>query len=186
MLRQQNSKTLDSTRALGRAPNTVYTEDEWIAAAGHNPLAGLEIEDLMLVHRHWMWCNQLRERLDQELLQGGGADAGLAPLATRTTGFMFCWYAMLWSVIEACLDPAEGRSIDLRGRLRADIDSISKDLRLFRNAILHVPRRGGYYDPRLVALVEKPDAVAVLRRIHNAFGRLFLEELPRRKGHGNH
>jgi hypothetical protein len=101
-------------------------------------------------------------------------------LASKQFGLMFVWYALLWAVIEACLDPDEQRNIDLRGRLRDDIDAVSDTLRKCRNAVLHVPRSGEYIDRRLEALVAVPDSATTLRRIALSFGRLFLEEFARR------
>jgi len=157
-----------------------YSEAEWSASASHYPLRDLEGEDLALIHRHWMWANQMREALDQAILQSPELEPSEAMLATRGFGFMFVWYAMLWAVIEACLDPNEGRNIDLRGPFRADIDEVTHTLRRFRNAILHIPRAGQYIDARLNALVRQPESAVLLRRIHGGFGRLFLEEFRRR------
>ena len=158
-----------------------YTEEEWRESAGHFPLRDRPLQDLMHLHRHWMWANQLREAFDGILRESvDGQHRGLAMLATRQFGFMFVWYGMLWAVIEACIDPNEGRNLDLRGPFRQDIDSLAEILRRCRNAILHVPRAGEYVDTRIQALMAEPQSAVTLRRISSGFGRMFLEEFGRR------
>jgi hypothetical protein len=159
-----------------------YSERDWIESAGHFPLSTRPPEDLALLHRHWIWADQMRDTLDGLIgAQTDAANSGPAMLASPDFGFMFAWYAMLSAVIEACVAPAEGRSVDLRGPFRSDIQELMDVLRRFRNAILHVPRAGDYVDDRLTALVIIPTAAVTLRRIHFAFGRLFLDEFARRE-----
>lgn len=159
--------------------DVAYSEAEWTAAAGHRPLASLADEDLALLHRHWMWCNQVRELFD-----GTFADeppTGPAMLASRGFGLMFIWYGLLWAVVEACIEPRGGRAVDIRGRFRQDIDHFSDTLRQCRNAVLHVPRSGQYVDHRLENFVAAPGSALAMRRISLGFGRLFLEELTHRQ-----
>lgn len=154
-----------------------YSEPEWAEATGHRPLRGLPMEDLALLHRHWMWANQLREAFDRTLSDASERiPDNVAMLASRSFGLMFVWYALLWTVVEACIDPKEKRALDIRGRFRADIDGVSDTLRPFRNAILPVPRAGEYIDKRLEDLVTQSDSATTLRRISIGFGRLFLDE----------
>jgi len=158
-----------------------YTDDEWRQSAGHNPLSGRAAPDRLLLHRHWMWANQQREAFDR-LLRDPASDAlepGPLMMATREMGFMFVWYGLLWSVVEACVAPGEGRNLDVRGPFRADIDRMADLLRRCRNAVLHVPRSGDLLDTRIHDLVSEPDSATTIRRIHRGFGRLFLEECRR-------
>lgn len=159
-----------------------YTDSEWLASVGHDPLSSIPHEDLLLLHRHWMWANQQRETFER--LLGEQAEEiplnGVAGLATKQFGFMFFWYSLLWAVIEACIDPKEGRNVDLLGPFRADIDQLAPTLRVCRNAILHVPRRGALLDARIIALVSKPGSAPLIRRVSRGFGRLFLAEFRRR------
>jgi len=94
---------------------------------------------------------------------------------------MFVWYGMLWAIIEACIDPNEGRNIDLRGPFRRDIDQLADVLRRCRNAVLHVPRTGDYLDVRIQALVQEPASAVTIRRMSTGLERLFLEEFARRR-----
>jgi len=161
-----------------------YGEEDWATSAGHYPLRDRSADDLLLLHRHWMWANQQREGFDRCLQEGSDECRGMgsAMLASRHLGFMFAWYGMLWAVIEACIDEKEGRNIDIRGTFRADIDKLTPLLRRCRNAVLHVSRAGGYFDDRMLRLVSEGSSAAILRRISGGFGRLFLEECARRRG----
>ena len=158
-----------------------YSQEEWAASAGHRPLKDRNAEDLHLLHRHWMWANQIREAFDQALREGPSRDLPPPPLmlASKSIGFMLVWYAMLWAVIEACTDPKERRLVDIRGRFRQDIDVMSPTLRDCRNAIFHVPRNGQILDDRISAFVVETAATTV-HRVSRGFGRLFLEELKSR------
>jgi hypothetical protein len=159
-----------------------YSEDEWREAAGHYPLRNLPPEEMALLHRHWMWANQMREAFDRTLTDDPEpVSDGPAMLATRGFGFMLVWYALLWAVIEASVDPKEGRNLDFRGGFRHDIDTMAGTLRGLRNAVLHVPRTNEYVDERLTALILQPDSALAIRRISLGFGRLFLEEFRRRR-----
>lgn len=159
-----------------------YTEEEWQQAAGHLPLGGLAKEDLLLLHRHWMWANQQREAFDRLLSNNtdNPPEPGPGMMATAEMGHMFVWYGLLWSVVEACVDPGEKRNLDIRDPLRADIDLMTDALRKCRNAVLHVPRSGALIDSRIESLVAENDSAVRLRRIHRGLGMLFLEELRRR------
>lgn len=162
---------------MANANDVTYTEVEWTAAAGHAPLAGLGSAELALLHRHWMWANQMREAFDQELQREPNLPSTQGMLATRQFGFMFVWYALLWAVIEGVVE----RKLDLRARLEQDIAALSDTLRRFRNAVFCVPSGDEYLDERLVQLVQRPDSALMIRRIHAALGRLFLDEFRRRR-----
>jgi hypothetical protein len=99
-------------------------------------------------------------------------------MATREMGFMFVWYGLLWSVVEASVGLG-GRELDIRGAFREDIAQMSDVLRRCRNAIMHVPPAGQLLDPRIQQLVSEPDSATVIRRIHRGFGRMFLEKFRR-------
>jgi hypothetical protein len=154
-----------------------YTPDEWNASTAHRPLYNVAAEDLLLMHRHYMWANQQREAFFK-LLESPSADAltpGPLVMATREMGFMFVWYGLLWSVLEAFRD----RRLDIRGAFLEDITRMSDLLRRCRNAVLHVPAAGDLLDRRIDELVKEPESATTLRRIHRGVGRLFIEEFKR-------
>ena len=154
-----------------------YSPEEWQASAAHFPLKDCPREELLLLHRHWMWANVQREAMAQTFVtQGEPVDDWPAGMASRGIGFMFVWYGMLWSVIEAC---TVERKFDLRGAFKAEIDEVSPKLKKCRHAIMHVPEKNELLDERIADLVGGVSATAI-RRIHRGFGRLFYEEMQRR------
>jgi hypothetical protein len=167
-------------------PAFEYSEDEWREAAAHYPLKDLRAEEFALLHRHWMLANQVREAFDGALMSSHQAmPEGPQMLARREFGFMFLWYALLWAVLEALIDPKERRTVELRGQLGRDVAAMTDTLRRFRNAVFHVPRDNDYVDQRLTDLVSQPGSAHVLRRISTGLGRMFLEELARRGIHAS-
>ena len=88
---------------------------------------------------------------------------------------MFVWYGLLWSVIEAI----EERRFEVRGPLREDIANMRDALKRCRNAVMHVPSNNNLLDPRIQELIELPESVLRIRRIHHGLGRLLREEVQR-------
>jgi hypothetical protein len=161
----------------GMANGIDYTANEWIESTSHRPLRDVRGEDLLLLHRHYMWANQQREAFFK-LLENPSADAltpGPLMMATREMGFMFVWYGLLWSVLEAFKD----RSLDIRGPFLEDVKRMTDLLRRCRNAVMHVPAEGQLLDRRIDELVKEPESAVVIRRIHRGVGRLFVEEFKR-------
>jgi len=126
-----------------------------------------------------MWANTQREAM-QEALQNPSFTTeprGEVMMLSKEIGFMFLWYALLWSVIEAFTE----RNIDIRGPLKADVDQVSNVLRRCRNAVLHVPRNtSSRLDERIQELVANTETAATVRRISRGFGQMLVEELKRR------
>ena len=149
-----------------------YSDEEWaLAVDPAGGLADMPREELLLLHRQWLWANQQRERMRELVSERDVAEAG--DLASVTWGHMLAWYGFLWSVLEAF----EHRRIRFGGPFGADIAAISGDLRLLRNAVFHVPEASKYHDPRIVTFIERDDSVARVRRVHRGFGRLFLTHM---------
>lgn len=155
---------------------TMYNEEEWRRISEPPPLADLGYEDLLLVHRHWIWANQQRESFDQ-LLSERQWRTDAIKFPDKIGGSMVVWYGLLWAVIEALKD----RRIELRDPLGTDVSELADILRNCRNAVLHVPRSGDYYDRRILSLFDHPDSARLIRTVHSACGRLLLQELQRRR-----
>ena len=151
-----------------------YTADEWSQSTVHRPLRMVPPEDLLLLHRHYMWANQQREAFFDLLAQSSGESLTPGPqmMATKEMGFMFVWYGLLWSVLESFND----RAIEIRGPFLDDLRGMSNLLRRCRNAVMHVPQEGQLLDPRINELVKEPNAATTIRRIHRGVGRMFIEE----------
>ena len=56
------------------------------------PLGGLPLEQLMLLHRHWIWANRQRELFEAELV--AGRPPRLDNMAANAMSAMFLWYAL--------------------------------------------------------------------------------------------
>jgi hypothetical protein len=155
-----------------------YNDDEWRESAGHGPLRDVDVNQVFLLHRHWMWANHQRSRFDATLKDAPPPDDG-AFLADECWTSMYLWYALLWSVIEAF----DARSIEIRGPMRADIDAVADALRRCRNVVFHVSDES-QNDVRLFEFMQIPDSAHRLSRISSAFGRMFIEEGQARRGSG--
>jgi hypothetical protein len=154
-------------------PQLTYTDGEWHEISRGRPLAELELTQLMLVHRHWIWARREQELVDMEIRAGRAPKA--EEMAADSVAALFLWYSLLWSVIEAL----EEREVVLQGRFADDVQKMSKGLRRCRNAIFHIPR-ADYYDARMFNFMEDPDSGPKIRRISDALGRLLLEEFDAR------
>ena len=152
-----------------------YSDDEWERSAGHRPLSGVNVNQVFLLHRHWIWANLQRQRFRAALPTAPQPDDG-AFLADECWASMYMWYGLLWSVIEGF----EERNIEIHGPMRADIDLVAPTLRRCRNAVFHVSRRN-QHDSRLFELMSVADSAAVISRISTGFGRMFIEESRRRQ-----
>jgi hypothetical protein len=114
----------------GMANGIGCTANECTESTGHRPLRDVPAEDVLLLHRHYMWANQQREAFFK-LLENPSADAltpGPLMMATREMGFMFVWYGLLWAFTD--------RSLDIRGPFRQDINGMADLLRRCRNAVV--------------------------------------------------
>ena len=160
------------------APAHEYSEEDWRNSAGHRPLDGVDVNQVVLLHRHWIAANLQRTRFRALLPAAKPPDEDEAFLASECFAAMYLWYALLWVVIEGFTD----RRIDIRGPMAADIESVSVPLRRCRNAIFHVPKRN--HDSRLFELMADPESAASISRVSTGFGRLFIEEADARKQSG--
>jgi len=152
-----------------------YSDGDWRASVGHRPLQRVDVNQVVLLHRHWIAANLQRTRFKELLPDAKGPAEDEAFLASECFVAMYFWYALLWAVIEGFQD----RGIGIGGPMSEDIEAVSAPLRRCRNAIFHVPERN--HDPRLFELMEDPGSAAVISRISTGFGRLFIEEATARK-----
>jgi hypothetical protein len=159
-------------------PAYEYSEEDWHASAGHRPLAGVDVNQVVLLHRHWIAANFQRTRFNELLPTAQGPAKDEAFLVSACFVAMYLWYALLWVVIEGFQD----RDLEIRGPMATDIEAIATPLRQCRNALFHVPQNN--HDPRLFALMENGDSAAVISRISSGFGRLFVEEAVARRESG--
>lgn len=156
-----------------------YSEEAWGESAGHRPLAGIDVNQVFLLHRHWIWANYQRQLFRERLPDAPRPDEG-AFMADGAWACMYLWYALLWSVIEGF----DERQVDIRGPMREDIARVSEPLRHCRNVVFHVSSKD-QHDPRLFELMHNPDSAYVISRISTGFGRMFLEEIAAHKAAGD-
>lgn len=148
-----------------------YTTDEWDEISRAASFDAVDGEQLLRLHRHWLWADHARSDFDDSLA-GEGWDP--EDFASRRHWAMYIWYSLLYAVIAGYTR----RRITLRGSLKADIRSLREPMRDARNATLHVEEDREYYDGRLIEIA-RSDA-ALVRRVHHALGQLLLDEMRRR------
>jgi hypothetical protein len=142
-----------------------YSAVEWQASVGHFPLTACTREELLLLHRHWMWANQQREAMERTFgTDCAPSETGPLMMASVGIGFMFVWYGMLWTVIEAC---TVERSLDLRGAFRAEIDKVGPQLKHCRNAVMHVPKSNALLDDRIAHSTHRDHFVQTIVITHS-------------------
>lgn len=181
---------LESGPAIAAAGAAIESDEDSLPAESRRerdlgPTLGPYTQDeLLLLHRHWMWAEQQRGRVRSDRVRSwpDNFDSAHGIMATKAMGFMFVWYGLLWSVIDAC---TRERTLDLLGPLREDMTCMEPTLRPGRNAILHVPRANDLLDQRMAKLIEDRESPVTIRRIRRRFCRLFLEELASRGRHGH-
>ena len=150
-----------------------YTTDEWQEISDGASFDAVDDEQLMRLHRHWIWANYAKREFEEALSTEGWDD--VTSWVARVPWAMYIWYGLLWAVIAGYTS----RRIWLCGQLREDIRPLREPLRDARNATFHVERDLDYYDPRFTDIVRKDPTQIV--RVHQALGQLLLDEMRRRK-----
>lgn len=148
-----------------------YSDADWRKSAAHRPLKDVDVNEVFLLHRHWIWANLQRRRFQATLPTAAKPDDGGAFLADECWASMYLWYGLLWSVIEAF----DARALAIRGLMRSDIDYVADTLRRCRNVVFHVSDKT-QHDARLFELMRLPDSARAISRISSGFGRIFIEE----------
>lgn len=162
-----------------------YLTGEWAEITSPPPLAGVNEEHLMLLHRSWLWTSHayewfVREAETAEKARSRPLELGdEVELAAPQWAALYTYYGFLWALVEGLKD----RKIELRGRLGDDVDRVADGLRLARNATFHVSRNA-YWDARLhqPLMADKEATPPRTSRIYNGLGNMILAELKRRRG----
>jgi hypothetical protein len=152
-----------------------YDDTDWAASTGHAPLQGRPAGEAFLIYRHWIWANLQKLAFEDAMKLEKPFEPVEMVMVARSVSFMFVWYGMLWSVIEAL----EKRNIVLRAAFGHDVARVRRALKLCRNAIMHVPDGNEALDIRIQKLVEQHGLVVRIRRVHHGLGRLLREEVQR-------
>jgi hypothetical protein len=149
-----------------------YTLAEWQEISETTSFAAVDDEQLMRVHRHWIWANNARLVFENALGAEGWDD--YEDFTSRVPWAMYMWYGLLSAVIAGYTS----RKIPIRGLLRDDVRPLREPLRRARNAAFHVERDFDYYDKRLTDIARQHPTQIV--RLHQALGQLLLDEIRRR------
>jgi len=156
-----------------------YSESEWQASIAARPLEHLPPQQVVLLHRHWLWAEYARNLMQRRLAKGAGSDPG--PWESEGSFAMVLWHALLYSVVEG----VRNRRVRLMGRFRDDLRAVAEPLRMARDAMFQVGNDDAYYDLRLVEpLRQLPAGAVTITRVHHGFARLLLEEMHKRNAAG--
>ncbi len=150
-----------------------YTTDEWQEISDGATFDAVDDEQLMRLHRHWIWANYAKGEFEEALNTEGWDD--VTSFVARVPWAMYMWYSLLWAVIAGYTK----RGIRLGGQLGEDIRPLREPLRDARNATFHVEDDLDYYDSRFVDIVRQ--APTQITRVHQTLGRLLLDEIRRRQ-----
>src|SRR4051794_19011444 len=95
-----------------------YTDEEWEA---DRPLKDVDVNEVVLLHRHWIWANLQRHRFEALLPGSKSPDEDKGFLASGWCCWMFLGYALLWRVI----DGFDRRKLEYPGPMAGDVKKIS-------------------------------------------------------------
>jgi hypothetical protein len=146
-----------------------YSLEEWREIANSASFQAVDDEQLMRLHRHWIWASYSKREFEEALLKEGWSDVD--NWVARVPWAMFLWYGLLYAVIAGY----SSRGIRYGGELARDVRSVREPLKDARNAAFHVERDVDYYDDRFTGIALQ-NAVQ-LTRVHEALGQLLLDEL---------
>lgn len=132
-------------------------------------MMGAKKERLLILHRHWMWANIMKQQFYSELGKQKDNTPSQIFFADKTGAYMCAWYGLFYGVIEE----AHRMKLQIPG---VDLlDKLWDKLRRFRNAVFHPQKE--YWSPKFIGFVREPDCVSKIRDAHSAFGRFFLATL---------
>jgi len=135
-------------------------------------LRSASADRLTCLFRHWTWADEAMGRFEQKLASGWDYDDD--PAADHPFGAYYHWCALLCGFSEAALDHGllPGLQFDA---LRSDLETSLPGLRACRQLLVRIPASLEEH-PRIVDLLRDDQALARLRRLHDAFGRALREE----------
>ena len=133
------------------------------------------MQELLTLHRYWIWANRLRHHYEAALATGVGA----GPLDPDTwfAGdiglFLGHWYSSLFVVVEGWgeMGLSDPRVDQLLG------SPFVENLRRFRNGVCHFQQN--YFDDRFIEIAANPASVPWVRELHQRLGECLLEQVAR-------
>jgi len=133
----------------------------------------LDDEELMILHRHWMWANVIKKNFEIEIqkqIDSGIRQDAEEMIVDRYGAYMSIWYGMLFGVLEEL----RNKQISIPS-IDQDINDVYDSLRLFRNAVFHPQKE--YWSGKLFKIMERKESAKKLWKIHKHLGGLFLSEM---------
>ena len=135
-------------------------------------------EAFTTLHRHWVWCQVIKENYDRELHFRRG-EIGLTSerwelLATRYGAFKSLWYGLLFSILETL----EKNKVVIGG-IEEEISSVYKPLKRYRHAVFHPQPK--YWSEKLFEISKDKNSAKKILKVHEALRGYFCEELSKRK-----
>jgi hypothetical protein len=146
---------------------------EIAATTGVNEsLRKASVDRLACLLRHWAWANEARATFDREL--GDGWDYDDDPMSDHPFGAYYHWCALLCAFGEAALEHGLLSPLQLEP-IRQDVEVSLPGLRACRQLLVVIPD-SLEEQPRIVDLIRDGEALARLRRVHEAFGEALRKE----------
>lgn len=131
------------------------------------------MENLLALHRYFIWSNRLREYFDIALGQNptGATESPEAYFVNDVGVFLSYWYAALFVVVEGWRE-LRLSDTEIDGLLSSPNIEL---LRRYRHGVCHF--QANYFDARFTALLAAQNVVPWVRQLHLALGRYFLDRL---------
>jgi hypothetical protein len=162
---------------MSDADAAYYSDDETRAIHAARSLRGLDVNQVWLLHRHFLWAGYQRQRYEAVLPGSTGPGEDSAWMGEEWFASFALWAALLWVVIEGFND----RGIELAGPLAEDVTALEPTLKRFRHAVFHVSSRS-HHDPRLFRFLGDAANVTRISRVSEGLAGLFWHEGEERKG----
>ena len=127
----------------------------------------MDSQEILVMHRHWIWANIFKQHFDQEL---ASSISDPTNIADRHGAYMLVWYSMLFSVLESF------RRLGVEfNEIKDNIEVIYEPLKRLRNAVFHP--QPSYWPNKLLRFLKIPDSPQRIRRIHSFLGKYFLAQI---------
>ena len=137
------------------------------------------MSSVVSLHRYWIYSNRLRvlfkgalKQTPMDEMQGVPVEVAVISLLLSDLGiFMAYWYGSLYVVVEGYRElRLNDPEIDIL------LQSPNVDhLRLFRNGMFHFQQEP--LSPKLFGIMNSPDSVAWLQRLHRRLGEVLLSRV---------
>ncbi len=137
----------------------------------------LNKEELMTLHRHYMWTLVIKKHFETEVKKVSPNKSEISPenLFIRPYGaYMSIWYGMLFAILEVL----RKNNVSIP-KIQSDIDSVYGSLKMYRNAVFHPQKK--YWSPKLIEIMKDKDSVRKIWNINSGLGEYFLNELDKLK-----